>query len=127
MNKKLSRVDLSKLIPKIGCIDPTSDLELVLVRHYSYREKYLTIHKTNSDILRLVIGNSDTTKQHRLYSIYNQTRYNHSITEFLTLLEYVLFNTVNEASGFFDNIVFSKIVTNTDTELIVEFEVSYYD
>lgn len=115
-------INLTRLLRMFGGITPGSHTELELIKRYSYVVN--TEHNTYKEFYRYIIGAGymaegeyDEVEIRNFYSI---PKLNDSIEKFVEILEFLILNKVDP---YFENITFNSVVSHTESELIVKFNI----
>lgn len=115
-------INLTRLLKMFGGITSDGDDEIEFIKRYSYT--VTTDGNTYSDFYNYLIskaymadGKYDEVEVRNFYSV---NKLNDSIEKFVEIMEYLILNKVNP---YFENITYNSIVSYTDTELIVKFNV----
>jgi len=115
-------INLTRLLRMFGGITGGSYEEIELIKRYSYVVN--SEHNTYKEFYQYLIGKSymleGEYEEVEIRNFYKIPKLNDSLEKLMEILEFLILNKVNP---YFENITFNSIVSYTETELIVKFNI----
>ena len=115
-------INLTRLLRMFGGITGGSYEEIELIKRYSYVVN--SEHNMYKEFYQYLIGKSymleGEYEEVEIRNFYKIPKLNDSLEKLMEILEFLILNKVNP---YFENITFNSIVSYTETELIVKFNI----